>query len=257
MTIAKVYYTERRRIFFDHITVKIFGEDPQPPVFDFSVDLASYDFPDNAVVAVEAHSGTLGTIFPMGSVGEQVRLERVLLSDFDTWRGIQFRLTVTSVDGEKDGLLLGLAEQIKPTTPDLKDEHIPSILAVKQDPTMRHEIYCLDIDPPVLRVNPNTGMAWETIVKTPWFITLALPAILKDILSYILFVERVSDPDDADGWQRDWLTFAHRIPGVNDPVTEDDDQQKMDWIDSVCREFSKDNKMVKLFKQCVEMSERE
>ena len=81
-------------------------------MFDATLDLAKYKFPDNARVYVEAYRQMEWMRFDFGSVASVRPPADRQLSRFESPEGVLFRIRVVSPDGTPSGRLVAEADRI-------------------------------------------------------------------------------------------------------------------------------------------------
>jgi hypothetical protein len=68
---------------------------------------------------------------------------------------------------------------------------------------------------------------------------------LREIVSRILYVDKIYDTDDMTDWRCQWLSFAQSMPGVGEFPKENDNDNIDNWIDDVIAGFSRKMKIYK------------
>jgi hypothetical protein len=245
--IRKINYTGRIRIPRSDIVINVTRTGEK---FGFDADLKAlekYNLPKDALVFIEAYRQTSWMRFPFGTIQSITPPENRTLQEFDSPEGIFFRVKVTNrSDVHK---LLAEADGIPLVKPDQKKDKTEPLLPVKPQ-KLGHEVYRVDFSgiTPLLLINSELGIK-ESIVKSSQFAALAYPAILREILTRILIVEKYRDPSNAEDWQSKWLNFSLRLPGVEPLPVDDDDQEIFDWIDSVISSFARKNNLKDRFEE--------
>lgn len=240
MTIRRFHYTGRKRI--NHQDAKVFINQPEngSAEFDAVLSLSSYALPPEAEVSVEAYRQTSWMRFSCGTISSVSIPDDRKLVEFDSPDGLLFRVRVTQ-PGKPQGLLLAEADQIRPRLPeDAEQDRIPIIQTMPFD--LEQEIYRVDYsDRPVLLINSLTG-DWRAVTRTPVFISLVLPAVMREILTRILLFAEDYDIEDLTDWRSQWVSFAMTLPGIGSPPPDEDDTEIVAWIDEAvtafCRRFS-------------------
>jgi len=248
MPVRTLNYTGRKRIRREDARITM-GMENGENVFAAKLSLADYDLPTDAHIFVEAYRQTQYMRFDYGQAGAMRIPDDRLLRDFDSAEGILYRVkVVTSADPH--GLLLAEADQIRPRKHIEEDENRVPLLPVVPDDSMGDEIWRLEFDDQqtLLRVNSTLG-DWRAMARHPAFVSLVYPAVLRIVLSRILKQENHRDTDDQDDWRSRWLSFAVRLPGVEDPPGEDDEAHLDDWIDNTASAFCRQHNIRQSYEQ--------
>jgi len=241
MAVRRLNYTGRKRLRQRELQFAIELPPTGAPRFTANLNFDSCRLPANADVIVEAYRQTTWMRFRFGNVDDIRPLDDPTLTEFDSAEGILFRVRVTSPIDSK-GLLLAEADRIRPRIgAEEEDANRIPLLPVKPDSDLGEEIWRLDFtDRPILLINAAVG-DWRALAKEPVFISLVYPAVLREILGRILYVEEYCETDDLDNWRSQWLLFATRVLGAGEPPTEDNKDRFDDWIDdsveAFCRRF--------------------
>jgi hypothetical protein len=237
MAVRRLNYTGRKRLRQRDLLFAIEQPPDSAPAFVANINLEEFKLSPNANVFVEAYRQTTWMRFRFGTVGNLRPLDDLELTEFDSAEGILFRVRVTSPDNK--GLLLAEADRIRPRIGAEEEEsnRIP-LLPVKPDNDLGEEIWRVDFtDRPILLINAAVG-DWRALAKEPVFVSLVYPAVLRQILERILYVEEYFEIDDLDDWRSQWLLFATHLLGITEAPTED---QYDDWINEsvevFCRRF--------------------
>ena len=238
---SRVNRTGRRRITRDHAQVSVRApESEEAPIFDASLDLTSYGFPDDARVRVEAWRnnavqrwdyGTAGALEPPGDADRKLT---------DVPASAQFRVLVVAGDGS--GLLLGHVPNIRPVLPRR------SLLPVRESDELGDEVWRVDfgdgMDRPELLINPSVDGISEIVRSDESFRALVLPDVLRTILAHVVLVER-GDPDDSESPWEGWFTIARTLlpdeepPALQHSAADDSEIAEANrWIDRVVAAFA-------------------
>ena len=121
-------------------------------------------------------------------------------------------------DGEGEGKRLGildfLADKIAPQTWKLQ---------LRAD------------DRPVVYIDDRIPQSAHWARTDPVFVAVALPAIVRQVLGFILDLD---DPAAEEGWVADWLRWVDDImPGTVLPTADAGDEQREDWLDKLLDSF--------------------
>jgi hypothetical protein len=231
-------YTGRRKINREDVPISL-SEGPLR-TFNANLDrLADYKFPEDARVFVEAYEHTAYMRFPFGTIGQitaPVPAQR-LLTEFEASDAIRFRVKVVNI--HSDGQLLGEADAILPLTSEESDQNKLPLLPVRSQ-DLDQELWSIEFpevtqDRPVLVINIHAGDRTE-IVRSASFMSLALPSVLRAILTRILLIEEAPDMDDESDWRCMWLQFGRGLLPTS-TAPPDDDEEKYQWIEDVLAAF--------------------
>jgi hypothetical protein len=78
------------------------------------------------------------------------------------------------------------------------------------------------------------------ISLSPIFLALVYPAALRQILNYILIVEKHEEKDDNNDWHSKWLRFASMLPGMDQKIPDlENEDEVLSWIDQAGESFAK------------------
>lgn len=231
-------YTNRLRIARSDVRVSVVKDDAG---LAFQADLSalpSYGLPPDAWVCVEAYRQTNWMRFEFGRVGAIQAPSDVRLRIFDTPEGIRFRVKVTKPGDEH--LLLAEADGIPLALPEHDEQRRESLLPVKPA-DLDGEVYRLDLagSYPVLEISRKAGAPSE-IGRSPAFVSLVYPAVLREILNRVLVIEKHDDDDSLTDWRSRWLRFAGSIPGARErPSIDSDEETKFEWINEIVSAFAR------------------
>lgn len=250
--IRKLNYTNRTKIFRDDVRISVNEKDG---LFLIDADLSAlsnrekYDLPPLGTVYVEAYRQSTWMRFDFGCIKKIQPPKNRALEAFDNLEGIKFRVKVTSTEG--DHRLLAEADKIKIENQEEENQGGYSLLNVVPKSDMGDEIYrVVFADPdgaPELWIN-NENNNYRAIGKSIEFMTLALPAIFREILTRTIIIDNLTDEDDDTDWHCLWIRFAKTVsfdPEIPDPENEQDDAFK--WIDDTISRFTKKLKLRKHF----------
>lgn len=233
--IRRFNYTGRKAINRSDTNLRI---EENPLRFSAGLSLADYDLPSDAKVFVEAYRQTNWMRFNFGTVGAVTPASDLRLSAFDTPEGILFRVRVTATT-DPEGRLLAEADQISPVHRSESGEEMREPLLPPKGEDLGEEVYRVDFTGrPLLLINNQFG-DWRTLARSPFFVTIALPQAMREILNRIVRVEEYFNTDDPDDWRAQWLQFAATLPGSSEPPREEEKDAFDDWIDAAVAAFSR------------------
>ena len=235
--IRRFNYTHRIRIRRKDTRITLRDDNGK---FSFDADLsalAGYELPPESLVFVEAYRQTNWMRFDFGQVGAITPQKNRTLSQFDSPEGLLFRVKVTPKGDIHT--LLAEADRIPLMRPDQTEgERIP-LLPVKPQ-KLGEEIYRVDFsgDRPLLLINSEAGN-YADIGRSPAFVSLVYPAVLREILTRVLLVEKHDDDSNLDDWKSQWVRFASLSPGLGDLPDPKETDERSDWIDKAVFAFAK------------------
>lgn len=221
--------------------------------FKAELDISDQDLPLDAKVYLEAYYRSSVMRFDLGTISEIKSPFTGKLDDIQS-ETVFFRVKV--VDESKTlGKILAIADSISPGS----DLQKVSLLPVSY-PDLGDRIWRLNLEgpDPVLEVNRNyrtTVPIGELVRKDPAFLTMVLPAILREILNHILFMDEITETD-GNTWQNQWLVFASSFPGVNSltglpPEPRKNIDEYKAWIEDVVDSFSRYHQVKRQFETWV------
>lgn len=212
--------------------------------FSAKINLDGFNFPPDAKVYIDAYYRTEVKRYDFGTAENIVPPRDTGLAGLAYPENLKFRILIVDKSGQH-GLILAHADRIRP----LSDMDTKSILPVDFI-DIGQQIWRVDFTgdsgSPILVINkkiPNI----ETIVKSdPQFIMYVYPAVIREVLTHIVFVDGVESPSDPSiEWHSDWLDFSRRVlPGEGPPEILDPREDNFEgdaakeWINKVVEEFS-------------------
>lgn len=231
-------YTNRLRIARSDVSVVVVKDEVG---LAFKADLSvlpSYKLPRDASVCVEAYRQTNWMRFEFGRVDAIQAPPDVRLRIFDSPEGIRFRVKVTK-SGDQH-VLLAEADGIPLVLPENDEQNREPLLPVKPA-DLSGEVYRLDLSGsyPVLEISRQAGAPSE-IGRSPAFVSLVYPSVLREILNRVMVIEKHDDDDSLTDWRSRWLRFASSIPGARErPPVDSEDDAKFEWIDEAVSAFAR------------------
>jgi len=231
------------------------NDDDGIAVLSAEMDLRTYDLPGSALVVVEAYRHASFMRFEWGTVAQLVARPNRRLTEFGSTEGVQYRVRIVESPRREDARaarILAVAEHLRPRHLDETQRRSQSLLAIEFADSLE-EVWKLQFDPngddePLLLVNRHLVADKGALARSDQFVTLALPQILRSILSRILLEDHHSEFDYGTDWRTLWLRLACALPGVADPPRPrlSPDGQSMEnpdeiesWIDSAVSGFAR------------------
>lgn len=240
MTTRRINWTGRRRITRKEARILLRREGGLR--FELVLDVATLSLPPDALVQVEAYAGAFVTRFDFGTVGLVRVPASTELTDFEDLDQILFRVKVLGV-GPLASRILAEADQLRPFDPDEELSHRRPLLEPR-GAELGEIVWRLEIDEtkgPDFQLNKTLGVNWKDIARTPQFVWLVLPEVLRQILEVAVKADAEELSDDS--WQRKWLLFAEAIPGAPREPEDVDDEQASEWASDVVAAFCRRHRM--------------
>jgi hypothetical protein len=233
--IRRYNYTGRKAIDRSDANMRI---EDAPLRFHAALALDDYGLPADGKVFVDAYRQTNWMRFDFGTVGAVKAPGDLRLSEFDTREGILFRVRVTAT-ASPEGRLLAEADQISPVhIKETGEESREPLLPIKPA-DLGEEVFRVDFsDRPILLINNQFG-DWRALARSPFFVCMALPQALREILTRIFRVEACFDTDDPEDWRARWLRFAAALPGSSEPPQEEEGDRFDDWVNDAVDAFAR------------------
>ncbi len=228
-------YTGRQKIGRKDVSIML-RQEKTIWVFDANLRLADYHFPRNAEVWLEAHRQNLWMQWAWGTVSAlRVPADR-RLTEFDVPDGVLFRVRVVQPPGQEHHKLVGEADAIPFVKAGEADDRRRHLLMPVPDP-LDQQLWKLDFehDPPQLLVNRDAKPSWKEMARSPYFIALVYPEVLRRMLTRAL--EDWAEDDEEGGWRADWVRFAKNLGGLGTVPPPDQEQEREIWIEEVVGAF--------------------
>lgn len=235
MPVRRLNFTSRQRIAQTDAGVVLRTAADGTTYFDAVLDLASYGFPGDARVFVEAYRQTVLMRFDFGTASLLKPPADRSLADFANAEEVLFRVRTTAASGNP-GVLLGEADRIRPRKPDEQpDRRLPLLPPVPDD--IGEEVWRVDFEGGTTLLVSRDLPNWKQTVSSDAFRALVYPAAMRQILERLLHVEKYTATDDPSDWRSRWLTFATRIPGSGPVPRAVDDYD--DWTENAVAAFAR------------------
>jgi hypothetical protein len=245
----RLNYTDRKRILRDRINIMLQREDGLATSFSAKIDVSDLSLPADAKLYVEAYHRTELRRYDFGTVGKTETPRDSSLANLARGQNLRFRVLVVDQKGAR-GLILAHADRISP----VPEGERKSILPVyfddigQQTWKVRYTEY---EGGPALILNSRMPNIRAMAKSDPGFFFFVYPAVIREILTHMIFVEGVDSTDEPSiDWHSDWLQFATRIlsgersPSVLDPRERDDfdAEEVQTWVNRVVEEFCSSRK---------------
>lgn len=247
----RLNYTGRKRISKKDVVITLNKEDENLRSFNAKINLFGKKLPSKSKVYIETYHKTDVKRFDFGKVGKIKNNVDIDLSDIPQGYNIQFRMLVVD-ETEQEGLILAHANRIRLKSEDNKKPLLPVDFRDlgQQVWNIRYEE---DYDGPVLILNDKIPNC-KNLYRDPQFIISVLPAVLKEILLRIFFIDKTESTSDISvEWHNDWIEFAksvipgEEIPEVEENINRDKREEIESWINKAVAEFCQARKEWKYY----------
>jgi hypothetical protein len=230
-------YTGRRRIGRKDVSITL-RQEKTAWVFNAELRLADHHFPHNAEVWLEAHRQNLWMQWAWGTVSTICVPADRRLAEFDVPDGVLFRVRVVQPQGQEHHKLLGEADAIPFVKAGEADDRRRHLLIPVPD-ALDQQLWKLDFesDPPRLLVNKDAKPSWKEMARSPHFISLVYPEVLRRMLARALFNEDWAEDDEDSGWPADWVRFAKNLGGLGPVPSPDLQIDRENWIEEAVAAF--------------------
>ncbi len=243
---ATFNFTGRKKIPRHDVEIALHGEGEGR---SFEIRRLSLEgLPESAAIYVEAHYRSGWKRFNFGTVGNLQPPLDTRLADFTGLDIINFRVKVVD-EKEEVGHLLAQADGIRVSSSSndhySKDDNKEPLLPIQYCSDMGQEICRVNWENsgPILEVNEKIPEAKGFTNHSPFFRSLVLPSVFREILLRILMTE--ANPEHGS-WEDKWLLFAKRYNGGPPPGVKDvtDHSLATDWVDDTITTFCHKTKML-------------
>jgi hypothetical protein len=227
------------------------GADGQSCQLEFQLSLRpeiENQLPPNASIYVDAFRDNVSKRFSWGTVATPVAPIDRALDHLDATDGFYLKVTIV-VSGNADlpGRIAAVSSRLALSTSGTSQQ---SLLPNVGEPEMVGELWQLSFqaDGPVVKVNSQLVSDRHSFVSSPAFLTLAMPVIIREVLTWAIGDGRPSEED----WTRSrghWLVWALDLIRSNDLpedlYSEDQGQEgRQEFITHVLREFDDQHKLM-------------
>ncbi len=239
----RLNFTGRERILRKYVQAQINVEDGKL-VLTAKLNHTG-EFAGNAEIILKARIGQTFMRLPLGTVANQVGLQREHLYEFDDSAAGTLQLDVRVVD--TDGLVLGSARGVRPELPvEDKRGRIP-LLPFHASDDLGQRLWRLDLSgDPFVEINRSVG-DWNAFAREEMFISLVYPELIRAIARWELDQKR--EPDD----HAPWTTFLRGLG--HDPADAPDEGEEIEreeWLDEVTASFAVRHELLKKLELVVE-----
>lgn len=244
----RINSTGRKRIRHEHIEIQMLPSRADESLrASAKIDLSSYRFPAEALLAIEAYHRSSGMRFDCGTVGEQRIPKLLLLDQVDQGGSILFRVKVTDNEGHR-GLLLGSAERIQPLAEN-EDKDRRALFPVLYR-SLGEQVWKVEInsgDRPKLILNRDVLGLQHRLENDAFMKGMLFPPAFRIVLAALASATRDDDNDDeqeSPAWQAEWLKFCQETLGIaSAPPIDFEEREK--WVEEAVEKFSSEYGFVK------------
>ena len=244
---ARINHTGRQRILRTNIRIAVDLRTDDQLRCRLERDLDGYEFKPDSPVVFECYNGPQYLRISNGTVANPPQSSVADLSSFATAPKVLFRLKVLDPDGT--GKLLGIADQIPLTKPDVDDDVAGSLVRVRAarlDQQLWNVAY--DTDGPILEINEAVGDWRELVNGSYYFLPAVLPQFVSSVLTKILIEDETDPETDGETWEDRFVDLAGY--SGNRPFTRKqslDKEQIRQWIDDVVDGFASRHRLADRF----------
>lgn len=234
----RINYTDRKRIPREKISIKLIEHNNQKSL-DAKFNLDGMELPEHAAVYLEAYHKTDYMRYHFGRVGQIRRPDTTDLGSLGRIENLRFRVKVVDESGTK-GLVLAVADRIRPETA----TQIRAILPVEFR-ELGNQIWRVSFDDggePILELNSTIPFIRDKAKGDYRLFFYVYPPVIREILNHMLLVKGISDSDDPEDWEKDWLEFARFCAGYQPDILCEhqdgfDEDEVKEWVEKVVTEF--------------------
>lgn len=233
-------YTGRKKIPKDRISITLNKRGVTVESFNATLNFDRLELPENAKVVVEAYYRMDLKRFDFGTVKNISNPDGSLEYLKSYAENLRFRVTVVD---PRENVIAASAQRIRP-----KWEGKKPILDIRFD-NIGQQAWRVDFlgdEGPVLVVNER--IPTHVPRSQPEFIVCVLPAVLREVLMYLIFIDGIGDLEETRDmeepdmdWRKEWIEFAKSfheyVPILNKDLDRFDPEEVEKWVDEVVEEF--------------------
>jgi hypothetical protein len=237
---SRLNFTGRKKIFRKDVRAEVNSEDGK---LELTAKLnhtgdGGYEFPGNAQIIIEARIRQTFMRFGLGTVADQVGIQREHLFEFDHTAAGALLLDLRVIS--PDGLLLGSATGIPPVLPDEDMRDRIPLLPFYASDELGQRLWRLDLSAdPIVEINRGVG-DWNAFARQEMFIALVYPELIRTIAQWELDQKR--EPDEDAPWTRFLRELGHDPAYAPD---EEDEIEREEWLDTVTGSFAVRHELLK------------
>ena len=230
---ARLNFTGRKKILRKDVRAEVSSEDGK---LELTAKLnctgdSGYEFPDDALIIIEARIRQTFMRFRLGTVADQEGIRREHLFEFDATAAGALLLDVRVV--APNGLLLGSAKGVPPVLPDEDTRDRIPLLPFHASDELGQRLWRLDLSgDPIVEINRGVG-DWNAFGRQEMFVALVYPELIRAIAQWELDQKR--EPDENAPWTRFLRELGHDPADAPDA---DDEIHREEWLDDVTGSFA-------------------
>jgi hypothetical protein len=217
----KINYTGRKKIKKQDFAVTINRKDTVAVDFNVSFKLKDYAFPDNAKVFVEAFRHNELKRFDFGTVQDIKKIDTDIseLSRKDT---LLFNLKIVDDQNDK-GKIIGYIKSVKPIDEGYDRSSILDVEFCEFSDNLIWKI-AYDEGGPILQINTKITNIQYLITDHPFFFFNVYPAVIKEIMYQIKYIDNAEIEDNEYEWHDSWIKMAEKYSNrkYNKNIDSDD-----------------------------------
>ena len=234
--LRRINYTGRKRIPRSCISISLIEEAGKIKSFHATINLNELDFPGRAKVFFEAYFRMKESQrYDFGSIDNLIHPGDSSLGLLGMTENLKFRIMIT----DSKGKILGLAENLGFIIEPEKEALLP-VDVVDLDDLLWNVNMIEHQGAPVLELNKKISGIKEVAAYDPRFIHSVYPAVVREILMHIAFINKVDLSSPVFDWESKWILFSKKISSLAPPkgTIDDAEEEILLWIDNVVKSFS-------------------
>jgi hypothetical protein len=239
--LRKLNFTERAKIPRTHVRVTLRRDDDGVLVFDPLLSFEGVDVIPSARVFIEAYYRTSFMRFDCGSVGSIALPENRRLTEIDGTGVVRFRVKLVD-NTMHDHRVIAVADDVIVSEEKPEPGGRMALLPVNFSDALGEQPWRVAFEPngPVLELNNRIEEVRNVARNDAMFFALVYPAVVREILTHILLVERHDATEEGGDWWSLWLRWAARFA----PGAFSDEESASFWIDDAVAAFCNDRRVV-------------
>ena len=232
----KLNYTGREKIKRENVSIHLSRQNDTLVAFEITrLDLGEMNLPPDAIVYVEAYYRTELKRFELGTVSTIRCPFSCDLKGMAYTQNLKFRILVVEPSGERK--ILAHADRIAPEEPAERKSILPVEFC-----DLGYEIWRVSYEgeegSPILLINSRIPNIQNIAKQDPHFMMFVYPAVMREILTHMVFVDGV----DSCEWHDDWLGFVSlfRVPRpatLNKEDSNFEEENALKWINECVTTF--------------------
>ena len=248
---TEVRLTGRRKIPIKAVSIEFLEGAPQKVVFIIRQKHNFNKMPGDSVVKLRLLENKNVQTIRLGHLSELRRLSEL---GAETTKSLRQRVSrpscqirVVNMRSIQQGLLLGCTGRWTIDADGSKED------AVSNDGILKFATRSIgprtwalefpDLDHPTVYLDDSLPNPKSWVRKDPVFVGFVLPAIIREILDYIL-----QEPEDQETkWKVDWMAWSQALVPDVPPPFEGDYAERSKWIEQIIEKFALKHQMLQKF----------